>query len=84
MRFVYCYWMKEDPGGVQQAAPKHAAYWHRLGLPDYVGGPFGDRSGGLVSFEAATGELAAQLVAGDPFQTAGLINDWWLKVWVPD
>jgi hypothetical protein len=32
MRFVYCYWMKEDPGGVQQAAPKHAAYWRRLGL----------------------------------------------------
>lgn len=83
MRFVYCYWMKEDPRGVQDVAPKHAAYWHQLGLPAYVGGPFEDRSGGLISFDATDGERASDLVSEDPFQRAGLIDDWWLKVWVP-
>ena len=70
MRFIYCYWMTEDPSGVQQTAPRHAAYWHRLGLPYYVGGPFGDRSGGLISFEAPTQERVEQLVFDDPFQRA--------------
>jgi hypothetical protein len=83
MRFVYCYWMTEDPGEIQRTAAEHAAYWLRLGLPEYVGGPFGDRSGGLITFEAPAKERADQLVSDDPFQRAGLIGDWWLKVWVP-
>src|SRR4029450_12491324 len=51
MRFVYCYSMKDDPAAVRELAPKHAAYWHELGLAEYIGGPFADRSGGLISFE---------------------------------
>ena len=90
MRFVYCYSMKEDPDAAREAAPKHAAYWHELRLPEYVGGPFADRSGGLISFEAPVDGSARQLVSSrspaahitfprmrSPF------NDWWLKVWLP-
>ena len=83
MRFVYCYSMKEDPDAAREAAPKHAAYWHELRLPEYVGGPFADRSGGLISFEAPVDGSARQLISDDPFQRAGLINDWWRKVWLP-
>jgi uncharacterized protein YciI len=68
---------------VREVAPKHAAYWHELRLPGYVGGPFADRSGGLISFEAPVERSARQLISDDPFQRAGLINDWWLKVWLP-
>jgi uncharacterized protein YciI len=82
MRFVYCYQMKEDRGGVQDVAPKHAAYWHQLGLPGYVGGPFEDRSGGLILFEAPTEKRASELTSDDPFRRAGLVTDWWLKVWI--
>jgi uncharacterized protein YciI len=40
-----------------------------------------DRSGGLITFEAASAEDAAQLVASDPFVTERLIEKSWLKEW---
>jgi hypothetical protein len=46
MRFLYFYLMKDAPDRVRATAPKHAAYWRELGLGDYLGGPFADRSGG--------------------------------------
>jgi hypothetical protein len=68
---VYCYQMKEDPGAVQRVVPQHAAYWHRLSLPHYVGGPFEDRSGGLILFDAPMETRASALLADDPFRTRG-------------
>jgi len=84
MRFVYCYSMKQDPDAVREIAPAHSAYWRDLGLPEYLGGPFGDRSGGLISFEAPSEEQAGELVTADPFQRHGLIDHSWLRVWVPE
>ena len=52
MRFLYFYLMRDEPDLVQTTAPKHAEYWRELALSDYVGGPFADRSGGLITFEA--------------------------------
>jgi hypothetical protein len=53
---------------VRGVAPEHAAYWHGLGLRDYIGGPFADRSVGLITFEIASAEEAEErLVADDPF-----------------
>jgi len=66
MRFVYCYQMKEDPGWVQDVAPQHAAYWRELGLPGYAGGPFEDRSGGLILFDAPAEKQASELISDDP------------------
>ncbi len=83
MRFLYCYFMKGDPERVQEAAPKHAAYWRSLDLSGYVGGPFEDRSGGLISFDAPVRQPAEDLVANDPFQRLDLVDAWWLKVWLP-
>jgi uncharacterized protein YciI len=83
MRFVYCYSMKDDSDAVREVAPKHAAYWHELGVAEYIGGPFADRSGRLISFEAPAEGPAGRIVSNDPSQHAGLINDWWLKIWMP-
>ncbi len=58
MRFLYFYLMTDAPDRVQAAAPKHAAYWRELALPRYLGGPFGDRSGGLITFEAGAAKEA--------------------------
>jgi hypothetical protein len=52
MRVVHLYTMRDEPDRVRAIAPEHAAYWNGLGLPGYLGGPFGDRSGGLITFEA--------------------------------
>lgn len=81
MRIAYAYVMKDDPDRVRVVAPDHAAYWHDLDLPGYLGGPMTDRSGGLITFEVGSVEEAEQLVAGDPFARAGLLDDSWLKEW---
>lgn len=37
----------------------------------YLGGPFADRSGGLITFEASSPERAERMTAHDPFAHAG-------------
>jgi hypothetical protein len=66
MRFLYFYLMSHARARVQAVAPEHAVYWRELGLPDYLGGPFGDRSGGLITFETGSANEAERLVANDP------------------
>lgn len=62
-------------------APRHAAYWRGRLLRGYRGGPFADRSGGLIMFEVESAEEATRLVASDPFVTERLIAMSWLKQW---
>ena len=81
MRCSYIYFMKDDPGRVGAVAPEHAAYWQGLELRGYLGGPFADRSGGLISFETNTHDDAARLVADDPFVREGLVERSWVKEW---
>ena len=66
MRCLYIDFMKDDPDRVAAVAPEHAAHWRELELREYLGGPFADRSGGLISFETDSHDDAAQLVADDP------------------
>ena len=84
MRFLYFYLMKDAPELVRAVAPRHAAYWRELGLPNYLGGPFTDRSGGLVTFETNSHTEAEHLVADDPFVREDLLERTWLKGWVLD
>jgi uncharacterized protein YciI len=83
-RFLYFYLMKKSPDRVRKVASKHAGYWRDLELPEYVGGPFADRSGGLITFEAESGPRAAALVADDPFVREGLLQRHWVKEWELD
>ena len=48
MRFLYFYLMGDQPDAVRAAAPEHASYWRGMGLANYLGGPFADRSGELT------------------------------------
>ena len=81
MRFAYIYFMTADPNHVAAVVPEHIAYWRELRLPRYLGGPFGDRSGGLISFEAGSRAKAEELVGWDPFVRAGLLDHRWLEEW---
>jgi uncharacterized protein YciI len=83
MRFLYFYLMTGASDRIRAAAPKHADYWRQLGLPDYLGGPFEDRSGGLITFSAVDVAHAGQLVADDPFVREGLLEHFWVKEWIP-
>lgn len=83
MRVAYFYFMKHEPDRVRAIAPRHASYWNELAVDAYRGGPFADRSGGLILFDCDTEERAERLVAGDPFRREGLVEQHWLKEW-PD
>lgn len=84
MKVAYFYSMKHEPDVIRTVAPAHAAYWRERGLPAYVGGPFADRSGGLITFDASTAEEAERIVAADPFVTGGLLEDSIVKEWTPE
>lgn len=84
MRFLFFYLMTDDPDGVREAAPRHAAYWRDLTLPGYLGGPFADWSGGLITFEADTLGRAEELVDGDPFLQKQVVRSWWLRQWLAE
>jgi uncharacterized protein YciI len=59
-------------------------YWGDLGLGHYLGWPFADRSGGLITFESDSLSQAAQLVADDPFVQEDLLERRWVKQWAID
>ena len=84
MRILYFYLMSDAPDRVRKVAPLHAAYWRQLGLDQYLGGPFTDRSGGLITFEAGSISQAEQLVADDPFALENLLKRRWVKEWAID
>lgn len=84
MRVAYVYFMIDEPDRVRAVAAQHAAYWQGLTLPAYLGGPFADRSGGLITFEAESTASAQRLVEGDPFSRHGLLQRRWLEQWLLD
>jgi hypothetical protein len=84
MRFVHIYAMRDQPDRLRVIAPRHAAYWHGLGLPGYLGGPFEDRSGGVVSFEAESADEAIKFIGADPFVQEDLLESSSVKEWLTD
>jgi uncharacterized protein YciI len=84
MRVLYFYLMREATDRVRTVAPDHAAYWRGLQLRVYVGGPFADRSGGLITFEVPSVDEAERLVADDPFVQEDLLERRWVKEWLID
>lgn len=84
MRFVFFYLMSDNPDRIREVAARHAAYWHDLALRECFGGPFADRTGGLITFEAGAADQAEQIVEADPFLREGLLASWWLEQWLPE
>jgi uncharacterized protein YciI len=80
-RFAYFYFMKNDPEKIAKNVAAHIKHWKRSALPDYLGGPFSDRSGGLISFSEESPEEAVALVLNDPFIASNLVEQKWLKEW---
>jgi uncharacterized protein YciI len=67
---------------IRVIVPRHVEYWKEQSLPGYAGGPFSDRSGGLIIFEAAALTEAQSLVDGDPFMMEGVLSTRWVKEWL--
>jgi uncharacterized protein YciI len=83
-RFVYFYIMKGADAKIRETVPRHVAYWKSLKLDDYLGGPFADRSGGLISFSAEGFDAARVIGNGDPFVEDHLLLHSRIKEWIPE
>ncbi len=49
-----------------------------------MGGPFTDRSGGLITFDADSLEQAEGIIAADPFVLEELLESSVVKQWMPE
>jgi len=81
-QFAFFYFMKNEPDKIRSVVPSHVAYWKNSNLNKYSGGPFSDRSGGLITFEAESIEKATGVIMGDPFILENLIGNKWIKEWM--
>ena len=70
-RFLYFYLMRNRPDAIRQVVPFHVQYWHSRDLPDYMGGPFADRTGGLITFAATS--VAATCSIDSPIAARSLL-----------
>ena len=84
MRALYFYLRKAALDRVLAVAPAQAAYRNGMGLGDFLGGPFGDRSGGLITFEVASVAEAERLVTRDSFVQEHLLKHRSLEQWLID
>ena len=83
-KFVYFYFMKNEPDKIGAHVPEHISYWKNANLPNYSGGPFADRTGGLIIFDAEDLSKAEDIVNKDPFVTSDLIENGWVKEWMQE
>ncbi len=81
-RFIYFYFNRNEPEKIRQMVPAHVQYWKMANLKGYMGGPFADRTGGLISFVASSLEEATAIILQDPFVLEDLIAEKWIKDWI--
>ena len=81
-RFIFFYVNRNEPDKIKRVVPAHIDYWKNSGVKDYLGGPFGDRTGGLISFVASSLEEANEVILGDPFILEDLIAEKRIKEWI--
>jgi uncharacterized protein YciI len=81
-RFAFFYFMKVGPDRLMEVVPAHREYWKVVDPPNYMGGPFGDRSGGMIMFDAASIEEAEKIAGQDPFVLEDILGDRWVKEWL--
>ena len=82
-QYAFFYLMKKDIQNIENIVYRHIHYWEKHQPDDYTGGPFEDRSGGLILFKARDSQAAERLAENDPFVVEKAIKSKWLKRWIP-
>ena len=83
-RFVYFYFNRNEPEEIKQVVPDHVQYWKTANPKGYSGGPFGDRTGGMITFLVPNLQAAMEFILRDPFIREDLIEEKWVKEWIPE
>jgi uncharacterized protein YciI len=80
--FAFLYSMSDDAGAIRRVVPEHVAYWRDAAPGGYRGGPFADRSGGLILFDAPDLNAAEAAAASDPFVREGVLRESRVREWL--
>ncbi len=80
-RFAFFYFMNDDIEKVVRTVQDHIQYWQGQQLTNYSGGPFADKSGGLITFDAKSLGDAEKIVFQDPFIREDVLAQKWIKEW---
>ena len=76
IQFLYFYIMDSTKADkIKEIAKSHAAYWHSINPDSYKGGPFSDKSGGLITFKSNSYIDAKKLNLNHVFDKK------WFKEW---
>ncbi len=81
-RIIYFYFNRNEPEKIRQVVSAHVGYWKSTNVKGYMGSPFGDRTGGLISFVAQSLQEATEIFQKDPFIREDLIEQKWIKEWL--
>lgn len=83
-QYVFFYLMKAQSERIGQIVPAHVAYWADNHSVHHTGGPFADRTGGMIVFEAEGLHDAERLAHNDPFVIQRVVENCWIKEWMPN
>ncbi len=80
-KFIFFYF-NNHLDKIREIVPFHISYWKELKLESYSGGPFSDKSGGMIIFTAENITEAKKIIGEDPFIKEKFIAEYYLKEWL--
>lgn len=85
MKFAAIIEYTPDREKTEQIRPAHRQYLAGLLASGKlaISGPFTDRPGALIVYEASTAEEAETILKGDPFHANGIFVSWAIRPWNP-
>jgi len=83
MKFAAVIEYTPDKNKIAQLRPVHREYLSSLRKAGkaVMAGPFTDDSGGLLVYEAETGEEVERMIRDDPFGQGGVFVSWTIRPW---
>ena len=82
--FVFAYMMSDNPDKIKESVPLHIEHWKSQSFEYYKGGPYADRSGGLITFSASNIDEAESIASKDPFVANEVLDHYAIKEWMPE
>ncbi len=67
---------------VREVVPSHIDFWNNQQFESYTGGPFSDKTGGMIIFTANSLTEANEIIKKDPFMAGNLISEYYIKEWL--
>ena len=72
-----------DKARIAEFRPSHREYLRELIAKGklIISGPFGDDSGGIIAYDAASEEEVEGIIKADPFYKHGVFQTWTIRPW---